>query len=85
MSGFNGASGVPKKYIDDLVAQSTAKYDTLGDVNTVKFDMDHSSGRMTLYFDDASGNSMRLWLTSIGYILQKKSAGETNWTTLKTV
>ena len=24
MSGFSGASGVPKKYIDDLVAQSTA-------------------------------------------------------------
>ena len=24
MSGFPGASGVPKKYVDDLVAQSTA-------------------------------------------------------------
>lgn len=24
MSGFSGASGVPKKYVDDLVAQSTA-------------------------------------------------------------
>lgn len=24
MAGFSGASGVPKKYVDDLVAQSTA-------------------------------------------------------------
>lgn len=24
MGGFSGASGVPKKYVDDLVAQSTA-------------------------------------------------------------
>ena len=27
MSGFNGASGVPKKYVDDAIAQSTANYD----------------------------------------------------------
>lgn len=29
MPGFSGASGVPKKYVDDLVAQSTANIFTL--------------------------------------------------------
>ena len=57
----------------------------IGDAKYVTFDLDYSSGRMTFYFNDASGNSCRLWLTSSGFILQKKAANESNWTTLKTV
>lgn len=55
------------------------------DAKSVTFDFDYSSGRMTIYFADMSGNSCRLWLTSSGFILQKKAANESNWTTLKTV
>lgn len=33
MAGFGGATGVPKKYVDDLVAQSTAT----GDVQRISY------------------------------------------------
>jgi hypothetical protein len=32
MAGFSGASGVPKAYVDNLVAQSTAKIETVYNV-----------------------------------------------------
>ena len=38
MAGFSGASGVPKKYVDDLVAQSTANTQLSPTYDTNKID-----------------------------------------------
>ena len=61
MSGFSGASGVPKSYVDDLVAQSTAMLTWLDaanisnkDFNALKTAARYRLGNMTQFSNGPS-------------------------------
>lgn len=49
MAGFSGSSGVPKKYVDDLVAQSTANLLTGEPIKGVNIDTFNTAAKCGIY------------------------------------
>lgn len=70
MAGFSGASGVPKKYVDDLVAQSTAWVNNWIGVPILEYAASVANPSFTTFrtSETSTGVPVKAWY--IGYVIR---------------